>query len=93
MIGLSIKSLSSKFKHLFSPPLNIFQLDRMSVVPFVSQIQLRNCFIAPPFLETIKEIKAKALPFIKPLNGSSYSGRGRRENQYAFHLCKHFNVL
>lgn len=93
MIGLSTKSLSSKFKHLFSPPLNIFQHDRLSMVPFLSQIQRINYFIAPPFLETIKEIKAKALQFIKPLNSRSYSGKGGHEDQYAFHLCKHFNVL
>lgn len=70
-----MKSLSSKFKHLFSPPLNIFQHNRLFTAPFLSHIQLINCFITPPFLDTIKEIKAKALQFIKPLNSSSYSGR------------------
>lgn len=84
MIGLRIKSLPSKYKHLFSLAPNIFQHDRLSMAPFLSQIQTINCFIAPPFPETIKEIKARALQFIKPLNSSSYSERGGHENQYTF---------
>lgn len=93
MIGLSVKSLSSKLKHLFSSPLNIFQHDEVSVVPLLSQVQLINCSTVPPFLETIEEIKAKASQFIKLLNCSSYSGRDGHEDQYAFYLHKHFNLL
>lgn len=92
MIGLRIKSLSSKFKHLFSSPFNIFQNDGESIVPLFSQIHLINCSTVLPFLEPIKEIKAKASKFIRPLNCSSYCGRDRHEAQYAFHSCKQFNL-
>jgi len=78
MIGLSVKSLSSKFKYLFSSALNILHHDKLSMVPFLSWIQLISCFIAPPFLEIVKEIKAKVLQFIKIFNSSSYCGLPQR---------------
>lgn len=93
MLVLSKKRLLSKFNHLFSPSLSILEHERLSVLPLPSQMQIINCIITPPFIETIREIKGKPLQFIKTLSSSSYSGREGRKNQYAFHLCKHFNVL
>lgn len=93
MLVLSTKCLLSKPNHLFSPSLSILEHERLSVLPLPSQMQMINCIITPLFLETIKEIKAKTLQFIKTLSSSSYSGREGHKNQYAFHLCKHFNVL